>query len=342
MKHPGLTTGRVDYKVVTETDTQVYPEFDDPQGLEDYTRNIDKDLRGRHMTPIRPKLLSPKQRTRIGIWNLRTMYQAGKVHQVAREMQRLNIAVLGISETRWLGCGKTQLVTGETLLYSGLTSDIASHEKGVALLLSQQAAKSLLEWEPISERIIIASFESKCQNTTIIQTYAPTNDAEEDTKEDFYYQLQAAFNKTKRRDLTIVMGDLNAKVGSDNKDRESITGTQGVGSINENGELFCDFCATNGLVIGGILFHHKKSHKVTWRSPDGVTESQIDHVAMKSSLQDTRVKRSADVGSDHHLVIVELKIKLLAIKKARCTRYRYCTRKLRSQGCLCISTGQPL
>ena len=94
------------------------------------------------MTPIRPKLLSPKQRTRIGTWNVRTMYQTGKVHQVAREMQRLKIAVLGIGETRWLGCGKMQLVTGETLLYSGLMNDSAPHEKGVALLLSQQAAKS--------------------------------------------------------------------------------------------------------------------------------------------------------------------------------------------------------
>ena len=70
--------------------------------------------------------------------------------------------------------------------------------------------------------------------------------------------------------------------------------------------MFCDFCASNGLVIGGTLFPHKKSHKLTWRSPDGITENQIDHVAInkmwRSSLQDTRVMQSADAGSDHHLV----------------------------------------
>ena len=46
----------------------------------------------------------------------------------------------------------------------------------MALILSNEAGKSLREWEPISERIIFARFESKCQNATIIQDYAPTND----------------------------------------------------------------------------------------------------------------------------------------------------------------------
>ena len=76
------------------------------------------------------------------------MYQSGKVHQVAKVMQRLHLAVLGASETRWLGCGKMQLITGETLFFSGLTSASvcsAPHEKGVALMLSKQTAKSINE-----------------------------------------------------------------------------------------------------------------------------------------------------------------------------------------------------
>ena len=83
-------------------------------------------------------------------------------------------------------------------------------------------------------------------------------------------------------------------------------------TLNENGEIFFDFCASTGLVIGGTLFPHRKSHKLTWRSPDGTSENYIDHVAInrtwRSSLWDIRVKRSADVGSDHHLVVAEVKI----------------------------------
>lgn len=76
-------------------------------------------------------------------------------------------------------------------------------------MLSKQAAKSLVEWEPISEQIIMGRFDSKCQNTTIIQTYiyAPMHKGEEDTKEEFYDKQQATFNKTRGGDLTLVTGN---------------------------------------------------------------------------------------------------------------------------------------
>ena len=227
------------------------------------------------------------------------------------------------------------MTTGETVLYSGLAGDDTSHEKGVALILSKEAAKSLNEWEPISERIIFARFESKCQNTTIIQVYAPTNDAEERVKEDFYHQLQSVHNKMKARDLTMVIGDLNAKVGSDNRNWEASMGTHGDGVINENSEMFCDFCASNELVIGGTLFPHKKSHKLTWSSPDGITKNQIDHVAInktwRSALQDTRVMRSADAASDHHLDVAVIKMKLSVLRKPSSSKKKYCTYRFKDK-----------
>ena len=86
-------------------------------------------------------------------------------------------------------------------------------------MLSKQVVKSLVDWEQISKRVIMAKFESKFQKITIIQAYAPVNETDGDEKADFYNHLQAAFNKTKKRDITLVMGDLNAKVGSDNQNR---------------------------------------------------------------------------------------------------------------------------
>ena len=112
-------------------------------------------------------------------------------------------------------------------------------------------------------------------------------------------------------------------------------GTHSEGVINENGEMFCDFCASNGLVIGGMLFPHKKSHKLTRRSTDGITDNQIDRVTInktwRSSLQDTRVMRSADAGSDHHLAVAVIKMKLLALKKPRSSRKKYCTYRFKNQ-----------
>ena len=102
-----------------------------------------------------------------------------------------------------------------------LAGDDAPHEKGVVLILSKEVGKSLKEWEPISEWIIFARFESECQNTTIIQVYAPTNDAEEGVKEDFYQQLQSTYSKRKARDLKMAIADLNVKVGADNRNWEA-------------------------------------------------------------------------------------------------------------------------
>ena len=66
----------------------------------------------------------------------------------------------------------------------------------------------------MSERIFSARF--KCQNTTIIQVYATTNEAEEEVKEDYYHQLHTAFNKRKMTHLIVIIAYVTAKVGSDN------------------------------------------------------------------------------------------------------------------------------
>ncbi|XP_073811735.1 uncharacterized protein [Musca autumnalis] len=92
-------------------------------------------------------------------------------------------------------------------------------------------------------------------------------------------------------------------------------GNQGLGEINENGEMFTEMCSSNNMIIGGTLFPHKRSHKITWVSPDGRTENQIDHICInkmwRHSLLDTRNKRSADIGSDHHLLIGEFRLKIV-------------------------------
>ena len=83
--------------------------------------------------------------------------------------------------------------------------------------------------------------------------------------------------------------------------------------MNENGELLTNFCAANELVIGGTLFPHKECHKATRVSPDGKTQAKSHR--WKSSLQDVRVKRGADVDTDHHLVIGKITIRLARMLK---------------------------
>ena len=143
----------------------------------------------------------------------------------------------------------------------------------------------------------LCSTRKKEIKLNVIQCYAPTNDADEDKKDTFYQQQQDVIDSKGNKDITIVMGDFNAKIGADNTGYEDRMGTQGLGQMNENGELFADMCALNQLVMGGSIFPHKRIHKATWRSPDHVTENQIDHICInqrfRRSCKDVRVMRGA-------------------------------------------------
>ena len=107
-------------------------------------------------------LATPKHTLRVGAWNVRTMYETGKTAQVFKEMERYRLNILGLSEIRWTGSGKFTLGTGATLCYSGRLD--GQHHEGVGIAMDRQSAKALLEWEPVSSRIVRARFHSKFEN----------------------------------------------------------------------------------------------------------------------------------------------------------------------------------
>jgi hypothetical protein len=96
-------------------------------------------------------------------------------------------------------------------------------------------------------------------------------------------------------------------------------GRHELGDRNENGKMFVDFCVHNGLVIGGTLFIHKNIPKETWTSPDGHTINQVYRISILSkwrkSLLNVRAYRGADIDSDHHLVIGEVKMRIACVKQ---------------------------
>ncbi|VDO75261.1 unnamed protein product [Schistosoma margrebowiei] len=118
----------------------------------------------------------------------------------------------------------------------------------------------------------------------VIQCYAPINDYNEDAKDQLYDRLQSIIEKCPRKDLTILMGDLNAKVGMDNTGYEDI---MGLGERNKNGERFANLCAFNKMVICGTIFSHKRIQKTTWTSPDHTMQSQINHVCINKTFRRT-------------------------------------------------------
>jgi len=123
-----------------------------------------------------------------------------------------------------------------------------------------------------------ARFNSKHCKLTIILCYAPTNESDIEDKEDWYEQLQYAVAKVPQHDMLLIIGDVNAKVGSN---CETAMGKHGCGVMNDNCERLVDFCLNNNYVIASTIFAHRDIPKLIWKSPDGRTSNQIDHIIIK-------------------------------------------------------------
>ena len=115
--------------------------------------------------------------------------------------------------------------------------------------------------------MISVYFQGKPFNITVIQAYAPTSNAEEAEFEWFYGDLQDLLELTPKKDVLFIIGDWNAKVGS--QETPGVTGKFGLGVRNEPGQRLIAFCQQNTLVIANTLFQQCKKRLYTWTSPDG-------------------------------------------------------------------------
>ena len=127
---------------------------------------------------------------------------------------------------------------------------------GVTIIVNKRVQNSVLGCNLKNDGIISVHFQGKPFNTTVIQVYAPTSNAEEAEVEQFYEDLQDLLELTPIKDVFFITGDWNAKVGS--QETPGVTGKFGLGVQNEAGQRLIEFCQETALVIASTLF---KQHK---------------------------------------------------------------------------------
>ena len=103
-----------------------------------------------------------------------------------------------------------------------------------------------------NDRMISIRFQGKPFNITVIQVYGTTSNAEEAEVEWFYEDLQDLLEQTPKKDILFIIGDWNAKVGSQETPR--VTEKFGLGIWNEAGQRLIELCQENALVIANTLF----------------------------------------------------------------------------------------
>ena len=112
--------------------------------------------------------------------------------------------------------------------------------------------------------MISVRFQGKPFNITVIQVYAPTSNAEEAGVERFYEDLQDLLELTSKKDVLLIIGDWNAKVGS--QETPGVTGKFGLGVQNEAEQRLIEFCQENTVVIANTLFqeHRRRLYNLYW------------------------------------------------------------------------------
>ena len=229
----------------------------------------DKSVNG--STKERQHTMFAKLKYTIGTWNVRSMSE-GKLPIVRREMDRIGLQLLGISELKWKSLGHFES-DGKMVYFSGNKDKKCN---GVAFILQRSLANCVLGYNSISDRIITIRIQGKPVNVTFVQVYAPTTDATDEEIETFYSQLQEVLDKAPKKDMIITMGDFNAKVGR--QADEKVAGKFGLGQRNEAGDTLVDFCKENQLWIANTHYQQHARRLYTWTSPGGLYRNQIDYI----------------------------------------------------------------
>ena len=268
-------------------------------GMESHGEQVGPD---RHHATV-----SNRSVLKIATWNVRTLNQCGKLENLEREATRYNINILGLSEVRWTGSGKT-LTEAHTFIYSGGEK----HERGVGMLIDKKTMESMTGYWAISDRVLLVKFKGKPFDISILQVYAPTTDAEDGDIDNFYEEIDSAVAQCKSQDIIFVMGDFNAKVGEGQEG--NTVGPHGLGERNDRGDALISWCKSNETAIMNTWFKNHKRRKYTWVSPNSQTRNQIDYIMINQRFRNA-VKQccsypGADINSDHNLVIAKVQLKL--------------------------------
>lgn len=227
---------------------------------------------------------------------------------------------MGVCETRWIGNG--QFTSNGYTVYFSENQD-RDHRNGVAIVMKESISKSVIQFLPISDRVIMTKIQASPININFIQVYVPTADKDETQIEEFYHQIHEALKITKKHEITLLMGDFNAKVGQ--VATEDVTGHCGLGERNERGRRLIEFCQETGFIIMNTLFKLPKRRLYTWKSPrDGyegkIVRNQIDYIMInqrfRNNVTSVQTYPSADIGSNHNLLCSNLRIKLKKVKTA--------------------------
>uniref|UniRef100_H3ABM4 Reverse transcriptase domain-containing protein n=1 Tax=Latimeria chalumnae TaxID=7897 RepID=H3ABM4_LATCH len=271
------------------------------------------------------KIKLPTKPLTIGSWHVRIPYEARKLKQLKYTMERYRWNKLSLVGIRLTGAREAIMEDWHKMWYMGKDN---KNEKGVALLVHKNTMGSIIDCSPVSSKLITICLAVKQKkNIKIVQ---------DDEIEAFNYELESLIKNTPKKDILVVQGSWNAKIGPDAyEDWKGTAGSFGWGSTNNRSLKLLGFATFYNLclqIVYTCTSHHKEQHGFfqTERSITG-----IDYILIKKCFQSsinmagTRTFPGVGVGSGHDLIAMTLKMKLKKHPRPANTRIRYDLEKLK-------------
>ena len=248
-----------------------------------------------------------ERRFEISIATLNIVTLNGKMEEVIDTMQTRKLDILGLSETKWKGVGSKELRDGYKIWWSGGKEG----KNGVGIVVSPEIKEDIIEIKNSSDRMIKMEVLIGKRQTNIIQVYAPQVGRPMDEKASFIDSIEREITSER----VIIMGDMNAKVGENQKGWDGVLGAHGYGRRDKEGEMLLEMCSRNSLVIANSIFKKKVKHKITRYGWDGETESVIDYIVVSKEMmpvvRDVKVIPSIALDGDHRLLVATIKAQKL-------------------------------
>uniref|UniRef100_G1KZB9 Endonuclease/exonuclease/phosphatase domain-containing protein n=1 Tax=Anolis carolinensis TaxID=28377 RepID=G1KZB9_ANOCA len=278
----------------------------------------------------------------FGTWNVQTLLDntgsecpERRTAIIERELGRFNIDIAALQETQRAGEGQLKEEKGGyTFFWKGLPEE-ERRIHGVGFAIRNDLVKHLTEAPiGINERLSTLRINlAKKQQATIISAYAPTLDADEDLKENFYCQLDTVLLEIPKEDKIILLGDFNARVGRASDLWPGIIGKNGIRNSNSNGILLLTKCGEHNLVITNTLFCQKNKLKTSWKYPQSkhwhLLDSVITRARDRRDVLLTRAMTDADdCWTDHRLIRSMMAIKIAPKRRLQGRKIR---RKINNQ-----------
>ena len=238
----------------------------------------------------------------MGTLNIGTM--TGRGRELADMMERRNVDILCLQETKWKGNKARNIGGGYKVFYNRADG----RKNGIGIVLREELAESVLEVKRVSNRLMAMKLEVNGSILNIVSAYAPQVNYSMEEKNDFWEDLDGLIESISKEERIVLGADHNGHVGKGNIVDEKIMGRYGAGTRNKEGSMVVDFGKRMDLAIVNTYFKKKDEHRVTYKS--GGKSTQVDYVMCRrknlKEMCDCKIMVNECVAKQHRMVVCKM------------------------------------